>query len=110
MTAAVQVVGVLLIFALLVTPGAIADRVCRTPARAIGLCVVLAVAFVWAGLAVTYYSRFPVGFLIAAFAFTGYLMSRAVMSVRRAPRGPSLLDADARKRDPVAEASILSPR
>ncbi len=33
-TAAAQVVGVLSIFALLVTPGAIADRLCRTPARA----------------------------------------------------------------------------
>ena len=34
-TAAVQVVGVLLIFSLLVTPGAIADRLCRTPSRAV---------------------------------------------------------------------------
>jgi len=77
-TAAVQVVGVLLIFSLLVTPGAIADRVCRTPARAIALCIGLAIAFVWAGLAVTYYSSFPVGFVITAFAFAGYLIARAV--------------------------------
>ena len=38
-TAAVQVVGVLLIFSLLVVPGAIAERLCRTPGRAIVLCV-----------------------------------------------------------------------
>ena len=77
-TAAVQVVGVLLIFSLLVTPGAIAERVCATPARAITLCVGLAIAFVWAGLAVTYYSSFPVGFVITAFAFAGYLIARAL--------------------------------
>jgi zinc/manganese transport system permease protein len=75
-TAAVQVVGVLLIFALLVTPAAIADRVCRTPARAVVLCVVLSLVFVWAGLSVTYYSNFPVGFLISGFAFAGYLIAR----------------------------------
>jgi zinc/manganese transport system permease protein len=75
-TAAVQVVGVLLIFSLLVTPGAIADRICRTPGRAIALCVGLSIAFVWFGLAVTYYSKFPVGFLITALAFAAYLIVR----------------------------------
>mgnify|MGYP001241981767 CR=1 FL=1 len=75
-TAAVQVVGVLLIFSLLVTPAAIADRVCRTPGRAVALSVCLSLAFVWAGLSVTYYSRFPVGFLITAFAFAAYLIAR----------------------------------
>jgi zinc/manganese transport system permease protein len=75
-TAAVQVVGVLLIFSLLVTPGAIADRMCRTPGRGVALCVGLSLVFVWAGLSVTYYSRFPVGFVITAFAFAGYLLAR----------------------------------
>jgi zinc/manganese transport system permease protein len=83
-TAAVQVVGVLLIFSLLVTPGAIADRICRTPGRAIALCVGLSLLFVWGGLAVTYYSRFPVGFLITAFAFGSYLLARLGSSVRMA--------------------------
>jgi zinc/manganese transport system permease protein len=90
-TAAVQVVGVLLIFALLVTPAAIADRVCRTPGKAIALCVALSVVFVWAGLAVTYYSKFPVGFLITAFAFLGYVIARLVVAlqpVRRPAPGP----------------------
>lgn len=75
-TAAVQVVGVLLIFSLLVVPAAIADRVCRTPGRSILTGVALSVAFVWAGLVVTYYSRFPVGFLITFFAFSSYLSVR----------------------------------
>jgi zinc/manganese transport system permease protein len=86
-TAAVQVVGVLLIFSLLVVPGAIAERVCRTPGRAIALCVASSILFVWAGLAVTYYySTFPVGFLITAFAFAGYVAVRLLPSVGAAFR------------------------
>jgi zinc/manganese transport system permease protein len=80
-TAAVQVVGVLLIFSLLVTPGAIADRLCRTPGRAIALCVALSLALVWVSLTVTYYSRFPVGFLISAMAFVAYLAARLATRV-----------------------------
>jgi zinc/manganese transport system permease protein len=81
-TAAVQVVGVLLIFSLLVVPGAIAERLCRTPGRAIALCVTLSLVFVWAGLAVTYYTKFPVGFLISAFAFAAYVLVRLVQAMR----------------------------
>ena len=84
-TAAVQVVGVLLIFSLLVTPGAIADRLCRTPPRAVALCIALSLAFVWAGLVVTYYSNFPVGFLITAFAFGTYLLVR--LATAKTPQG-----------------------
>jgi zinc/manganese transport system permease protein len=84
-TAAVQVVGVLLIFSLLVTPGAIADRVCRTPGRGVALCVGLSLVLVWAGLSVTYYSRFPVGFVITAFAFAGYLLVRVATGQRSQP-------------------------
>ncbi|MBV8304176.1 MAG: metal ABC transporter permease [Acidimicrobiia bacterium] len=114
-TAAVQVVGVLLIFALLVTPGAIADRVCRTPARAMALCVALALLFVWAGLSVTYYSRFPVGFLIAAFAFVGYLVARVATGLgqgaarARHPDAPPPVNSG-RSRGPLGDVSILSPR
>ncbi|GAC1374425.1 MAG: metal ABC transporter permease [Acidimicrobiales bacterium] len=75
-TAAVQVVGVLLIFSLLVVPAAIADRVCRRPSRAILAGVGLSLTFVWTGLVVTYYSRFPVGFLITFFAFSSYVFVR----------------------------------
>jgi zinc/manganese transport system permease protein len=88
-TAAVQVVGVLLIFSLLVTPGAIADRVCQRPAQAIALGVALSLIFVWAGLSVTYYSNFPVGFLITAFAFAGYLVARIADRVRNSPAVPA---------------------
>jgi zinc/manganese transport system permease protein len=86
-TAAVQVVGVLLIFSLLVTPAAIADRLCRTAAGAVALCVVLSLALVWSGLAIAYYTQFRVGFLISALAFAGYLVARALTSERRRSLG-----------------------
>ncbi len=81
-TAAVQVVGVLLIFSLLVIPGAIAERLCRTPGHAVAVCVASSLLFVWAGLAVTYYSKFPVGFLITTFAFVSYLLVRLLPTLR----------------------------
>ena len=86
-TAAVQVVGVLLIFSLLVVPGAIAERLCRRPGWAVVTCVGSSVVLVWAGLAVTYYTKFPVGFLITTFAFAGYLGVRLVPWVPRPAGG-----------------------
>jgi zinc/manganese transport system permease protein len=81
-TAAVQVVGVLLIFSLLVTPAAVADRLCRTPARGIAVCVALSLVYVWASLAITYYSSYPVGFLIAGMSFVTYLATRLATALR----------------------------
>ena len=62
------------------------------------LCVGLSLLFVWTGLAVTYYSRFPVGFLITAFAFTAYLLTRILGG--RAPAGRYALPVDLRSPGP----------
>jgi zinc/manganese transport system permease protein len=72
-TDAVQVVGVLLIFALIVTPAAIAVRFTSRPAFAIATGVGLAVAFTWLGLAISYYSPHPVSFFITTLAFATYV-------------------------------------
>jgi len=74
---AVQVVGVLLIFALLVTPAAIAQDVTTRPVVAVALAVVLALLFTWAGLAVGYFTPYPVGFFITSFAFGTYVLVRS---------------------------------
>src|SRR5207245_8189209 len=71
---AVQVVGVLLIFALLVTPAAIAQDVTTRPAVAAALAVALALLFTWLGLAVGYFTPYPVGFFITTFAFVTYAL------------------------------------
>jgi len=103
-TAAIQVVGVLLIFSLLVVPGAIAERLCRTPGRAVALCISSSLIFVWAGLAVTYYSKFPVGFLITAFAFAAYL------AVRLLPNGRGGLASGIQRSPSPVEPSGASRR
>jgi zinc/manganese transport system permease protein len=73
---AVQVTGVLLIFALLVTPAATALQITARPAWALALAVALALLVTWAGLAVAYYTPYPVGFFITTFAFGLYLLAR----------------------------------
>lgn len=73
---AVQVVGVLLIFALLVTPAAIASSLTTRPGVAVALAIGLALSFTWLGLAVGYFTPYPVGFFITTFAFGTYVLVR----------------------------------
>lgn len=70
---AVQVVGVLLIFALMVTPAAIAQRVAHRPAEGIALSVVIALLSTWIGLFISFYVPFPVSFFIVSIVFAVYL-------------------------------------
>ncbi|HVC39527.1 MAG TPA: metal ABC transporter permease [Candidatus Dormibacteraeota bacterium] len=77
---AVQVVGVLLIFSLLVTPAAIADRLTSRPATAMLVSVVTALACTVVGLAIAFYVPIPVSVFITTLAFATYLV------VRWAPR------------------------
>jgi zinc/manganese transport system permease protein len=74
---AVQVVGALLILALLVTPAAIAQRLTARPFRALALSAGLAVAFTWVGLTVGFYASLPVSFVISALAFGTFLLTLA---------------------------------
>jgi zinc/manganese transport system permease protein len=81
-TEAVQVVGVLLIFALIVTPAAISVRFTSRPTRAILMGIGLALAFTWLGLSIAYYSPHPVSFFITSLAFGTYLAVRLAEPVR----------------------------
>jgi zinc/manganese transport system permease protein len=73
---AVQVVGVLLIFALLILPPAAAQQVTARPGRAIGLSTAIAVGCVWLGLVLGFYLPYPPSFFITTLAFLAYLLSR----------------------------------
>jgi zinc/manganese transport system permease protein len=74
---AVQVVGVLLIFALLVTPAAIAQQVTTRPAVAVLVACVLALLFTWVGLLAGFFPPYyPVSFFITTFAFATYVLVR----------------------------------
>ena len=90
---AVQVVGVLLIFALIVAPAAIAERFTTRPSRGLLLSAALAVLFAWAGLTVAYYLPYPVGFFITTIAFGSYVLARvaAPTLIRPRKRGIELL-------------------
>jgi zinc/manganese transport system permease protein len=81
-TEAVQVVGVLLIFALIVTPAAIAVRFTSRPALAIAYGIGLALAFTWLGLTIAFYSPHPVSFFITSLAFATYIVVRISEPVR----------------------------
>jgi zinc/manganese transport system permease protein len=87
-SASVQVVGVLLIFALLILPAAAAQHLTAQPSRAIALAVLLAVAYVWVGLLVGFYLPYPPIFFITAFAFVTFVIVRGLLpgvaSCRRA--------------------------
>ncbi len=75
---AVEVTGVLLIFSLMVTPGATAQYMARKPQRAIAIAVAIALGTTWSGLFISFYTSYPVSFFIATEAFGLYLLVRAV--------------------------------
>jgi zinc/manganese transport system permease protein len=73
---AVQVVGVLLIFSLMVTPAAIAQQLAKRPWRALVLSVIISLASTWLGLTVAFYEPYPVSFFITTIVFILYLVVR----------------------------------
>jgi zinc/manganese transport system permease protein len=79
-SASVQVVGVLLIFALMILPAATAQHLTAQPSHAIALAVVLAVLYVWAGLLVGFYLPYPPSFFITTFAFLAFVGMRTLLS------------------------------
>jgi zinc/manganese transport system permease protein len=86
----VQIVGTLLIFALLVAPGASALQLTARPGRGLMLSIALSLVFTWLGLAVAYFTVYPVGFFITTLAFTSYALirlGRAVPAQRPGPTG-----------------------
>ena len=84
---AVQVVGVLLIFSLMVTPAAIAQRLAKRPWLAIVMSVIISLVVTWSGLIVAFYEPYPVSFFITTFVFALYLLVRFIHPrIKSAPR------------------------
>ncbi len=77
---AVQVVGVLLIFALMVTPAAVAQRLARRPSQGLMISVGIALLATWIGLFISYYIPYPVSFFITTIVFVVYLAIRLAQS------------------------------
>jgi zinc/manganese transport system permease protein len=73
-----QITGALLVFALLVTPAATAHQLTSRPARGLALSVAIALAVTWLGLAMAYFSIYPVGFYVTSLSFALYSLVRIV--------------------------------
>jgi zinc/manganese transport system permease protein len=84
-TMAVQVVGTLLLFALVVTPAATAIQITPKPALAVAFSTLISVASVWAGLAVSAMFNMPPSFVIVTIACTAWLTVRTAAPGTRFP-------------------------
>lgn len=94
---AVPVVGALLIFTLLISPASAARRFTSRPGMAIGLTVALALATVWAAIAVSYWTNLPIGFFVGGFGALVYAVGQGYAAWRR------------RTLPPVMPAGVPSP-
>ncbi|HEX6491159.1 MAG TPA: metal ABC transporter permease [Gaiellaceae bacterium] len=90
-----QITGALLVFALLVTPAATAHELTARPALGILLSIAFALGVTWLGLALAYFSVYPVGFYITSLSFALYVLVRLARQLRgRSQRGrPAALEA-----------------
>jgi zinc/manganese transport system permease protein len=78
-----QIVGVLLVFALMVAPAATALRMTRTFGAGIGLSIALAVIIAWLSLLLAYFTDWPTSFWITALGGLAYALSHLPVWLRR---------------------------
>jgi zinc/manganese transport system permease protein len=76
-----QITGTLLVFALLVMPAATAQVLTARPAASLALTVLIGLGITWTGLAVAYYSPYPIGFFVTTFGFAAYVLAQAARNV-----------------------------
>ncbi len=86
---AVQVVGVLLILTLMITPGAAAERLTPRPGRSILYSTLIALASTLGGIALALVLNAPVSVFVTSLSFLFYLVARFVL-------GPALRRREAR--------------
>ncbi len=77
-----QIVGILLVFALMVGPPATAQRLVTGLWSGMALSAVLALAEAWLGIVIAYQTDWPVSFCIAALSALGYFLTRNIIVPR----------------------------
>ena len=87
----VTVVGVLLIFALLVTPAATAIRLTAQPTLVIAIASVIALVSVWGGLIVATYQPWPPSFVITTIACVAWIALPQLMKLRGPVAAPDVV-------------------
>jgi zinc/manganese transport system permease protein len=85
----VPVVGALLIFSLMIGPPAAARSFTDRPSLALALSIVFALVTVWAAIAISYLSNWPIGFFVGAIGAISYGIGRAWATLRGARATPS---------------------
>lgn len=80
---AVQVVGVLLIFSLMITPAATAERLSSKPSIGILISITIALLATWIGLFASFYLPYPVSFFITSISFGLYILVRLIPEVKK---------------------------
>lgn len=96
---AVQIVGALLVFTLMTIPAATAQNLTHSVSRMILLSALIALAGVWGGLVLGFYTNAPVSFFITAVEGILYFSSYAWSTFRErslSPKSISILDSTAR--------------
>jgi zinc/manganese transport system permease protein len=82
-TMTVPVVGTLLIFSLMIGAPAAARSFTDRPVRAIVFSVAIALGTVWAAIAMSYTTNYPVGFFVATISALAYALGRGWAGWRR---------------------------
>jgi zinc/manganese transport system permease protein len=90
-----QIVGILLVFTLMVGPPATAQRLAGGLWSGIALSGALALGEAWLGIAIAYYTDWPVSFCIALLSALGYFVSRGRWLTLRATAASSGLQRTA---------------
>jgi len=88
-----QITGALLVFALLVTPAATARELTLRPLLGVALSVTIALAVTWLGLALAYFSIYPVGFYVTTLSFGLYVVVHLARRARRRRGAHRLVEA-----------------
>jgi zinc/manganese transport system permease protein len=92
-TMAVQVVGTLLLFALVVTPAATSLRLTARPPVVAAVAVALALGSVWGGLVLSAMVDLPPSFFIVSLAVLAWLVVLGCTGDRHRAAAPALVDA-----------------
>jgi zinc/manganese transport system permease protein len=106
-TMAVQVVGTLLLFALVVTPAATALRLTARPGYVAGISVGLALASVWGGLLLASMIDLPPSFFVVSTAVLAWVVVLGVTAPRRGRRTPTAPPVDTHHHEVRGPASPI---
>ena len=82
-TMTVPIVGAFLMFSLMVAPAAASRALTARPELAMGLAVIIALVIVWAAVALSYITAWPIGFFVGMLGASAYGLARTGQAYRQ---------------------------